>query len=65
MPDMREMTVQFTPEGIETVCDMIAYLKNQNDELRRSLTAVQTISTQQVERIRALEAELKRVKEPA
>lgn len=62
MAEMPKMTIQWTAEGVETVCEMIAYLKNQKDELLRALTAVQTVSTQQVERIRALEAELARVK---
>jgi len=58
MAEIPEMSVHFTVEGVETVCDMIGYLKNKNDELLRSLTTVQTVSTEQLERIRALEEEL-------
>lgn len=37
---------------------MITYLKQKNDALLQSLAHVQTVSTQQVQRIRDLEAEL-------
>jgi hypothetical protein len=58
MAEMPTMTVHFTAEGIETVVEMIEYLKHQRDELLRALTAVQGVSTAQVERVRLLEAEV-------
>ena len=61
MAEIPKITVHFTTEGVETVVEMIEYLKCQRDELQRALTHVQTISTQQVERIRSLEAEVARV----
>lgn len=58
MAEIPVIDVRFTAEGVETVCDMIAYLKQKNDVLLQSLAHVQAVSTQQVERIRSLEAEI-------
>ena len=60
MAEMPKLTVHFTAEGVETVVEMIEYLKQQRDELQRALTHVQRVSTQQVEKIRALEEEVAR-----
>lgn len=49
------ITVTWTAKGVETVCDMIAALSQERDQLRASLAYVQGISTEQAERIRVLE----------
>ena len=57
MAEMPTMTV--TVEGLEMI-PAIVQLKTQNDELLAALTYVQSVSTQQVERIRALEAQVQK-----
>lgn len=52
------LKIELNTDGIKLVAEIISVLKRENDELHRSLTYVQNVSTGQVERIRFLEAEI-------
>lgn len=58
MAEIPPMTLQFTEAGVVQVAAMIAYLQYANEGLLQSLTSVQAVSTEQVERIRLLEREV-------
>jgi len=58
MAEIPPMTLRLTEAGVMQVAAIIASLKESNDQLLASLTSVQAVSTQQVERIRLLEAEV-------
>ena len=62
MPAMPPITIQFTEAGIMQVAAIIASLKVCNEQLLASLTHVQAVSTQQLEHIRSLEAEVTTLK---
>lgn len=48
------MVIEVDLRGLDMIAAIIAHLKNRNNELERALTAVQEVSTQQVEEIRRL-----------
>lgn len=54
MASMEKMVIEVDLRGLDMIAAIIAHLKNRNNELERALTAVQEVSTQQVEEIRRL-----------
>lgn len=49
-----QLKIVLDPNGIDQIAAIIAHLKQRNDELTAALTAVQAVSTQQMEEIRRL-----------
>lgn len=49
-----DMTLKLSAEGVHVVAEIIAQLKTERDSLLASLTAVQAVSTRQVDEISTL-----------
>ncbi len=59
------LKVVLDSNGIDQIAAIIAHLKQRNDELTASLTAVQEVSTRQVEAVRELRHQLASSRLPA